>query len=80
MRVSEAIQIRELAQAVLTDEQLASLETEMEALSRLGLFTVPGAISLHPGEEQVDGVLGSAMETYARAVMSHVREVQVDDS
>ena len=78
--MSEAIRIRELAQAVLTDEQLASLETELEALSRLGLFTVPGAISLHPGEEQVDGILGSAMEAHARAVMSQVREVQVDDS
>lgn len=77
MRVSEAIRIRELAQAVLTDEQLATLESEMEALSRLGMRTTPGSLSLS-SEDPSDGVLGTAMEAHARAVMSQVREVQVD--
>jgi hypothetical protein len=80
VRVSEAIRIRELAEALLSDEQLAALGDDMEVLSRLGIGRkVPGAISiLHRTRPPSDGVLGTGVEAAARRVMTHVREVEVD--
>jgi len=79
MLTSEAIRIRELAEALLSDEQLASLGEEMEVLSRLGFGKTPGAISItHWDRDPTDGTLGTRVEEAARRVMTHVREVEVD--
>ena len=79
MRVSEAIRIRELAEALLSDEQLAGLGEEMEMLSHLGVAKTPGAFSItHWDRGVTDGLLGTRIESAARRVMTHVREVEVD--